>query len=1096
MNKLMMVASAAFAVVAGAAFADGPALPTDRPDGAIDAVSGENGLSWSGAADAWKVGDDTIIVFTDTANAGAFKVDPGKTATARVLAVGGGGPGGYTGSAGMSGGGGGAGGMLEEPARAFVSGSYTIAVGKGGVPVQDRAFLNNNGEDSTISKGDNVLVRAYGGGGGGNSHSGSTHDARAAEYDDQKVLIRRLYDEALQDSACGRCGGSGGGGACFRSAYWGNGAWGGTNVVGQGSFGGDVRGINQNAEFYRQGGGGGGAGGPGGSCPDEGVSGGGVGGEGRSSDITGIDVVYAGGGAGGAYSEWNKSTVTGGNGGGGSSLSDTYAANVLKADDGVDTLGGGGAGAACHGTGNPSIAASNAGKGGSGVVVIRVTKVEDADYVAQIGEAYYKTLADAFADVKGQTTITLLTDAAEDIVFAPQTYEGALDDSLPFVSIALGGFDLGGSVIFTNASLGVSGGTVSAKVSISSADDGSVEKQIPAALFPGDARFVGAAQVNLARAATFKDGNGWSFDVDGDAITVGAGSSAAFYSGKVSAGGSAVLIAGGAVEIFGGQFINNPEAGVALISGDVEGHLTIDGGVFSEEVSAADIGEKEWASFVDKDGNSRHCLKEPVEGANYTVINTATGEATDYVFSDWSAAMEVIGEGGTAEAFKVVQFRKITLSKDNVGLNSWGNPTYRMIDSNAPQHVRLEFDDCDFEFPLAKDNGELLNAPFGFHLGAKVVDGLGLSFTQCRFSSVPYLTSGSGSLSAVDGVFDSCTFAADNVFGKATSKNWGDLKVTNCTFKSGLLPFVPVVNVWKNSQGEPRQFSFVGNTVIFTNMSQIVSRYFVIPEMGTSAAFSFGGCAFKVVDGEKTLDLNSVVIVRKGADPVVRSPAEMYTPDPTDEVVEFSVKLDLAEVEILKAGETVLSAFGVKGLNGLWTSVDERELAATAWPEDDLFTDVDCTQTYDKTAPIAQDLTLYIKSFEPPTDWPDPADIDENAPASEVLGVGGPLQNASLKALSAWAKGWGGVDFANRADIIPDAFLLNCPNSPEAVEEAKAEFKIVSITFKDGVWEVKANEEGTYGKAVVKSFSDVGCTTEAEDGNFFRAYLVVDEVVK
>ena len=1079
MNKLMMAASAAFAVVAGAAFADGLALPTDRPAGAQDAVPG-GGLSWSGAADAWKVGDDTVIVFTDTESAGTFSVDPGKTATARVLAVGGGGPGGFTGSAGMSGGGGGAGGMLELDAKAFASGNYTITVGKGGIPVENPSFFSVNGDDTTISQGDNVLVRAFGGGGGGNAYGDySAYNARAGHYTGE-VLDYRIYEEALLNPACGRCGGSGGGGACCNH-YWFDGGWGGTNTVGQGNYGGDVRGADDGGySFFKQGGGGGGAGAKGESCEEKADPKGGAGGAGLASEITGVEVVYAGGGAGGAYSGGWNTTVLGGNGGGGSSHSRTFSDDYLRADDGVNTLGGGGAGAACHMSGK-TIAASNAGKGGSGVVVIRVTKVEDADYVAQIGEAYYKTLADAFEDVKGQTTITLLTGVDEDIVFAPTTYEGDFDATRPFVSIDLQGFELGGSVTFSNASLGVSGGYVSAKVSISSADVGSVEKQIPAALFPGDARFVGAAQVDLARDAVFKDESGWSFDVDGDAIVVGASSTVTFNSGKIHAGGSAIVMAGGAVEIYGGQYVNDSDAGVALIRGADATNCKIDGGVFSEEVAGADIGEKEWMRFTDKDGNTRYCLKTPTVGSDYTVINTATGEATDYAFSDWAAAKAVIGAGGTADAFMVVKFKDIAFTTNNVARFDYGWPRYRLFNTDQPQYVRLEFLGCDFDFPNT-EHGE----GYGFYLQTADVKGVELLFDGCQCSDVPYLAS-AGSLSAVDGTFINCKFGEDAYL--YAGSNWGNVTVQGCEFLNGLLRFGPVANLWKDTWGNLRRYAFTGNTVVF-------NRDEIYPEMrilngNNCTAFSFGDCTFKVRTGDAVEVMDTLVDVVDEDGATTQAPYTVYEKELEEgEFAVFSVRFHAATVDIKRGEDTELSAKAIIGQNGLWDGEEE-----IPWPEEAVYRDEGCTDEYDKTEPITEDLELYMKAAG--EDWPDPADIDEKTPASEVPGIDDSLQNASLKALSAWARAKG-VPFAKRADIIPDAFLLNCWNTDEAVEEAAAGFKIVSITFENGKWNVKATEGGDYGpyngKAVVKSFSDVGCTTEADDGNFFRAYLVVKEV--
>ena len=319
-------------------------LPTDMPQGAAEVASGDvPGISWTGAAKAWTSGGETVIVFTDPASAGSLTVDAGKTATVNYLAVGGGGSGGTAGGVGtwegFAGAGGGAGGFLEGSALALNAGAYAVKVGAGGAS-------GANGGDSFVALGDADKFRAFGG--------------RAAGADQN--------------------GGAAGG------------------APEQGFVGG-------NKVDRERPGGGGGAGAVGSDGQTLEVEGwlGGFGGAGKASAITGNSVTYAGGGAGGCvgffYGSGSKQ-VPGGAGGGGSS--EVSVANGCISGNGVDELGGGGAGGCVRSPGGGTYeSVSNPGRGGNGVVVIRVTKIEGGDtpVLPKIGDDYVEP-AEVFTDEK------------------------------------------------------------------------------------------------------------------------------------------------------------------------------------------------------------------------------------------------------------------------------------------------------------------------------------------------------------------------------------------------------------------------------------------------------------------------------------------------------------------------------------------------------------------------------------------------------------------------------------------------------------------------------------------------------------------------
>jgi hypothetical protein len=236
------------------------------------------------------------------------------------LAVGGGAAGGS-----RIGAGGGAGGLLIGNVSISAGTTYTITVGAGGAAVTSiPGVVGNDGGNTTITGSGFSTITAIGGGGGG-AYIGTSGTA-------------------------GRNGASGGGGS-----YSGNGGVNtpGSGTSGQGSTGGAGSATNVS------GGGGGGASAVGEAAQ---ASRGGNGGAGTASTITGASVTYAGGG-GGSQATTGGTGGTGGGGNGSSGNSNGAA--------GTNFLGGGGGGAR-----NDSDTSNvNSGKGGDGVVIIRVANV-------------------------------------------------------------------------------------------------------------------------------------------------------------------------------------------------------------------------------------------------------------------------------------------------------------------------------------------------------------------------------------------------------------------------------------------------------------------------------------------------------------------------------------------------------------------------------------------------------------------------------------------------------------------------------------------------------------------------------------------------
>lgn len=369
-------------------------LPTGYGNPADDIESGSvASLTWTGAARAYKIENDVVLVFTNTATGEcSFSLAGGKLAKADYLLVGGGGAGGqYYGSQWESlvGAGGGAGGMLEGSGLSLVYGTYAVTVGKGGRANPKTGSSAESGSSSLLTHGGVSLLEAFGGGAGG-------------------------FVCGVATKASGANGGCGGGAAYSQQS--GVASVSGTGFEGQGKDGGSTQANGS----YAAGGGGAGVKGCD-SNPSAWI--GGDGGAGLASTITGEAVWYAGGGAGGSTgyfvdgSHDTEKTTFGGRGGGGKST--VVQDGDCIAENGVDTLGGGGAGSSIGKWSDVgSYIGTTAGNGGNGVVVIRITEIKDDDPLDgvsfsgqmewfNIGEGKTRETVVVYKNVEAAGTLTL-----------------------------------------------------------------------------------------------------------------------------------------------------------------------------------------------------------------------------------------------------------------------------------------------------------------------------------------------------------------------------------------------------------------------------------------------------------------------------------------------------------------------------------------------------------------------------------------------------------------------------------------------------------------------------------------------------------------
>ena len=130
-------------------------------------------------------------------------------------------------------------------------------------------------------------------------------------------------------------------------------------------------------------------------------------------------------------------------------------------------------------------------------------------------------------------------------------------------------------------------------------------------------------------------------------------------------------------------------------------------------------------------------------------------------------------------------------------------------------------------------------------------------------------------------------------------------------------------------------------------------------------------------------------------------------------------------------------------------------------------------------------------------DWPADPTQYMHVTAGDAFGITGDLAYADAADLAYWATN-NGVDYADRnTSILKDAFLLGCANTQVAIDAAKEEFKITSISVAaDGTVTITPASYGN-GKVVIKGTTTLTPASwhDKTDGDqFFKATLEVDAV--
>ena len=162
------------------------------------------------------------------------------------------------------------------------------------------------------------------------------------------------------------------------------------------------------------------------------------------------------------------------------------------------------------------------------------------------------------------------------------------------------------------------------------------------------------------------------------------------------------------------------------------------------------------------------------------------------------------------------------------------------------------------------------------------------------------------------------------------------------------------------------------------------------------------------------------------------------------------------------------------------------------------------TDAISMTTNISENTTVVVPdavSEQSSEDWPTGQDlIDAEGYAAGDLfpGITNALATADAKAVATWATAQN-VAYANKDSILPEAFLLNCANTQEAIDEAAANFKITAITVDGDTVTITPADGADYGngKVVIEgtaTLSPISWHEKTTGDHFFRATLVVNPV--
>ena len=164
------------------------------------------------------------------------------------------------------------------------------------------------------------------------------------------------------------------------------------------------------------------------------------------------------------------------------------------------------------------------------------------------------------------------------------------------------------------------------------------------------------------------------------------------------------------------------------------------------------------------------------------------------------------------------------------------------------------------------------------------------------------------------------------------------------------------------------------------------------------------------------------------------------------------------------------------------------------------FTAAEDGEQIDSATLVEGDIDYYAHwEVQSVADWPANTSTVAGKTAGEAFEITGDLANVNAKTLADWAKGAGNVDFADRGDIIPEAFLLNCANTAAAVTTATAiaeeAIKITAITVgENGVPQLTYLATYGNGHVVIQGSATIGSSASWHDGkqtgdHFFKTVL-------
>ena len=219
--------------------------------------------------------------------------------------------------------------------------------------------------------------------------------------------------------------------------------------------------------------------------------------------------------------------------------------------------------------------------------------------------------------------------------------------------------------------------------------------------------------------------------------------------------------------------------------------------------------------------------------------------------------------------------------------------------------------------------------------------------------------------------------------------------------------------------------------------------------------------------------------------------------DPAPVKVELSISAENATVTGIENGEVevgsnlTFTVTAAEGYNLTGVTINGKTVTADAG-------------NYTYTVADTDEAVAVVVTTEaiPSIDWNNPK--AESGTATEMFGITGALATADGQKLAAWAQNVGKVSFDKASEIKTDAFLLNCANTDDAINTAKANFKIVSIEQNDqGAWVAKVTGDvgdgGEFGNGYVeiKGSATVDAAkyeleTTDPTARFFKAFLVLE----